>query len=242
MQVRTAVVTGAASGIGESIATHLANDGYRVIAIDRDAEALAESRDLQRANIHYYVLDLADVSAIENAWKEIVSCYASVEILVNNAAITHLKSLWEISLAEWEEAIAVNQRAVFILSRLAARTMLTSSWGRIVNVSSIAGQAPRISGAHYAATKGAVIALTRVFAAELAGSGVTVNAVAPGAVHTTMSEKLSPTQLEHVENKIPLGRLGRPSEIAAAVSYLVSEAAGFTTGLTLDINGGALMR
>jgi 3-oxoacyl-[acyl-carrier protein] reductase len=242
--LRRALVTGAAQGIGAAIASQLAEHGHEVVAVDRDAERLAQtcaSLSPGRDRIVPLVADLADPAAIEELWIGAES-FGPVDILVNNAAITHLKSLWDITLDEWDDVMAVNQRAVFWLSRLAGRAMTDRGWGRIVNVASLAGQAARPSGAHYAATKGAVIALTRVFAAELAAAGVTVNAVSPGTIESPMTDRLQPERLSALRDQIPVGRLGQGTDIASAVEFLVSDHAGFITGATLDLNGGVLMR
>jgi len=238
---RTALITGAGQGIGADLVRRLSTEGWEVVALDRNAEALdALSAELDGL-VKTVTCDLGDPNAIERMWAEIPTA-SPVDLLVNNAAMTHLKSLWDITLEEWDAVCAVNQRAVFWLSRLAGESMRTQGWGRIVNIASLAGQAARPSGAHYAATKGAVIALTRVFAAELADAGVTVNAVAPGTIETPMTDALSNEVRDRLSAQIPVGRLGRTTDIAAAVSYLASENAGFITGATLDLNGGVLMR
>jgi 3-oxoacyl-[acyl-carrier protein] reductase len=236
---RTALVTGGAQGIGYAVVHRLADEGWHVVALDRDAEALRELQG-EAAQISTVCCDLADVTAIENAWREIV--HHGIDLLVNNAGLTHVKSLWELTLDDWEAVVAVNQRAVFWLSRLAGAHMRDRGWGRIVNLASLAGQTARPSGVHYGATKGAVIALTRLFALELASSGVTVNAVAPGVIETPMIDALSADMLDALKRAIPVGRLGQPEDVAAAVSFLASDQAGFVTGATLDLNGGVLMR
>ncbi|MFB2582396.1 SDR family NAD(P)-dependent oxidoreductase [Herbiconiux sp. P15] len=238
---RRAVVTGAGRGIGAGIATELADAGLDVVAIDRDASSL-ETAWADDPRVHPFVLDLSDPTDLAEGWERLVELHGPVDVLVNNAAVTHLKSLWEITVDEWDEVVAVNQRAVFLLSRLAGRAMADRGWGRIVNISSLAGQAARPSGAHYAATKAAGLALTRVFAAELAGAGVTVNAVAPGTIESAMTAALSAARLDQLRDQIPVGRLGQATDIAAAVVFLVSEGASFVTGATIDANGGVLMR
>lgn len=241
---RRAVVTGAAQGIGAGIVEVLATRGLEVVAVDRDGDQLARTCAAMRdagLTVRSVVGDLADPADIERWWTR-CTAEGPVDVLVNNAAVTHLKSLWDITVAEWDEVVAVNQRAVFLLCRLAGREMAARGWGRIVTIASLAGQAPRPSGAHYAATKGAVLALTRVFAAELARSGVTVNAVSPGTIQTPMTDRLDPSRLDKLREQIPVGRLGLPTDIAAAVAFLVGEDAGFLTGVTVDVNGGVLMR
>lgn len=241
---RRAVVTGAAQGIGAGITELLAARGLDVVAVDRDGDRLSRTctalRDAGLA-VEAVVGDLGDSRGVDELWSRCTTG-GPVDVLVNNAAVTHLKSLWDITVDEWDEVVAVNQRAVFLLCRLAGAQMARRGWGRIVNIASLAGQAPRPSGAHYAASKGAVLALTRVFAGELARSGVTVNAVSPGTVETPMTERLDPSRLAALREQIPVGRLGRTADVAAAVAFLVGEDTGFLTGISLDANGGVLMR
>jgi 3-oxoacyl-[acyl-carrier protein] reductase len=164
-------------------------------------------------------------------------------VLVNNAARTIARPLWEIPISEWDEVMAANLRSCFIGSRLAGRHMRERGFGRIINVASIAGQiASPGAGAHYAASKGGMLALTRVFALELAGSGVTVNAVSPSAIESPLFDEASPERREQLLAAVPLRRPGSIREVAAAMLHLASDDAGYTTGTILDVNGGRLMR
>jgi 3-oxoacyl-[acyl-carrier protein] reductase len=237
--VRTAVVTGAARGLGAAIARRLHDDGDRVVLADLDAEGTERvARELgERAEaLEHDVRDLA-------SWERLLAAAGEVDVLVNNAARTELRSFWEIDVDEWDDVLATNLRGTYLGCRVVGAQMRDRGRGRIVNLASVAGQASRaVTGVHYATSKAAILALTRHAATELAGSGVTVNAVAPAAIDGPMVASVPPERIETMLKTIPVGRLGRPEEVAAAVAYLASDAAGFVTGATLDVNGGMLMR
>jgi 3-oxoacyl-[acyl-carrier protein] reductase len=188
-------------------------------------------------------LDVRNAASWEAALAETVREHGTVDILVNNAAVTVRRPFFEIDEAEWDDVLAVNLRGVFFGCQLAGRLMRERRSGRIVNLSSLAGQiGGTVNGAHYAASKAGILALTKVVARELAGYGVTVNAVAPAAIDGPVMAALPPDQVDALAASIPLGRLGTPEEVAALVAFLVSEEAGFVTGATFDVNGGLSMR
>jgi 3-oxoacyl-[acyl-carrier protein] reductase len=180
-----------------------------------------------------------------DSWERLVAEVGPVEVLVNNAARTEMRSFWEIDVAEWDDVLATNLRGTYLGCRVVGARMRDRGRGRIVNIASVSGQGGRAAtGTHYATSKAAIVALTRLAATELAASGVTVNAIAPAAIDSPLvHEFLTPDRIEAmVVERIPVGRLGRPEEVAAAVAYLASDAAAFVTGATLDVNGGMLMR
>jgi 3-oxoacyl-[acyl-carrier protein] reductase len=179
-----------------------------------------------------------------SSWERLVEEVGPVDVLVNNAARTELRSFWEIDVDEWDDVLATNLRGTYLGCRVVGARMRERGGGRIVNIASVSGQAGRAAtGAHYATSKAAVVALTRLAATELADAGVTVNAVAPAAIDSPLvREFLPPERIDALVERRPGGRLGRADEVAAAVAYLASDAAAFVTAATLDVNGGMLMR
>ena len=237
--MRTAVVTGAARGLGTAIARRLHADGDRVLLADVN---LAGAEELAAELGEHAVAQEHDVRSIES-WERLLASAGEVDVLVNNAARTEFGSFWEIDVEEWDDVLATNLRGTYLGCRVVGAQMRDRGVGRIVNLASVAGQrSTSATGVHYATSKAAIVALTRHAAHELADSGVTVNAVAPAAIDGPSVASVEPERLESMLKTIPVGRLGRPEEVAAAVAYLASDAAGFVTGATLDVNGGMLMR
>jgi 3-oxoacyl-[acyl-carrier protein] reductase len=243
---RTAIVTGAGRGLGEAIAAELAARGARVLLADLDgesAEAAASQIRESGAEAEGATLDVADWAAFEELVADFASRAGRLDVLVNNAARSVARSFWEIEPDEWDAVMAVNLRGVFAGCRAAGAVMREAGAGRIVNLTSLAGQQGGINGgAHYAASKAGIIVLTKIVAAELAGSGVTVNAVAPAAIEGPIFDALPAARQEAIAATIPVGRAGRPEEVAATVAFLASERAAFITGTTIDVNGGLHMR
>jgi 3-oxoacyl-[acyl-carrier protein] reductase len=235
---RAAIVTGAAQGLGEAIARALHARGATVVLADVNiagAESVAASLGERARAVE------CDVRSKESL-RRVLEDAGEVDVMVNNAARTIPRSLWELEQDEWDDVMAVNLRGVLFGCQLAGAEMRGRGWGRIVNLASISGQQPGAMGAHYAASKAGIVILTKMFAAELASDGVTVNAVAPAAVQTPAFDVLSDERLEAVRARIPVGRFGEPAEIGELVAFLCSDAAGYITGATIDANGGLLMR
>ena len=237
-------MTGAARGIGEAIARRLHADGYRVALADIDADGgqrvAAELGDDARFFLH----DVREVDSwnvlLDDVREELGD---ELYALVNNAARTEFRSFFDIDVAEWDDVLATNLRGTYLGCRVVGAVFRERGAGRIVNLASDAAfAASGGSGVHYAASKAGVVAVTRRAATELAPYGVTVNAVAPAAIDGPLAQEVLRDRLDEKLADIPVGRLGRPEEVAALVSFLVSDDAGYITGATLDVNGGVLMR
>ncbi|MFH8406345.1 SDR family NAD(P)-dependent oxidoreductase [Streptomyces sp. NPDC018019] len=240
---RTVLITGSAQGLGAALVRAFHAEGAYVAALDLDDtanRALATALAPDGEHVLPVHADLRDLAATEAAYRA-VRAWRPVDVLVNNAARPLARSLWEITPEEWDEVFAVNLRAVFFLTRAVAGDMRERGFGRIVNMASIAGQTPRPTGAAYGTSKAGLIALGRVFAAELAGDGITVNTVAPAMIDTPMVRSVGPEALAGLTAQVPLGRIATPEEVARVAVFLAS-AETFVTGATYDVNGGALMR
>lgn len=241
---RVAIVTGAARGLGEAIAGRLHSDGLRVALTDIDAAGvLGVSGELGDGALGFE----HDVRELDS-WQQLLDAVRAtfgdeVHVLVNNAARTEFRSFWDIDVGEWDDVLATNLRGTYLGCRVVGGYLRERGAGRIVNLASDAAfAASGGSGAHYAASKAGVVAVTRRAATELAQYGVTVNAIAPAAIDGPLAREVLRDRLAEKLADIPVGRLGRPEEVAALVSFLVSDAAGYITGATLDVNGGVLMR
>jgi 3-oxoacyl-[acyl-carrier protein] reductase len=242
--VRTAIVTGAARGLGDAIARRLHADGYSVALADIDSEGTARLAKELGGEARAFLHDIRELDSWNVLLDDVRSAFGDdVHALVNNAARTEFRAFFEIDLAEWDDVLATNLRGTYLGCRVVGAHMRERGMGRIVNFASVSGQtgAGRV-GVHYAISKAAIIALTRRAAIELAPSGVTVNAVAPASIDGPQLRAIGPERIKAMLQTIPVGRVGRPEEVAALVSFLVSDEAGYITGATLDINGGVLMR
>lgn len=238
---KSALVTGASGGIGADIARVLHGAGASVgLSGTRTAPLEALASELgERA--HVLACNLSDAEAVEALPKRAAEAMGSVDILVNNAGITRDNLFMRMSLDEWDEVLAINLRSAMILSKGVIRGMMKARWGRIVNVSSIVGATGNPGQANYAASKAGLVGMSKSVAYEVASRGITVNAIAPGFITTAMTDKLTDDQKAGILAQVPAGRMGEPSEIAAAVLYLASEEAGYVTGATLHVNGGMAM-
>lgn len=240
---RVAVVTGGASGLGAAICSGLAKDGHRVAVLDLDADAAARVAD--RIGGRAIGVDVADESSVENAFASVRDQLGPVEILVTSAAIGGFTRFDKITLDEWNRYLAVNLTGTFLTIRAALPDMVTAQWGRVVTISSAAGQQGGPRQGHYSATKGGVIAMTKSVARDYAKHGVTANSVPPFAIETPMLRrqqfegKLPPD--EYLSQAIPAGRVGSPDDVAAVCSFLCSDAAGYVTGQVIGVNGGAVL-
>lgn len=244
---RTALVTGAAGGMGEATAHRLAREGRRVALVDIDAAGahrVAAEIASGGGQALAVVADISNRAAIDAALGEIRGALGPVTILVNNAAVENFCPFAEIDEANWDRVMDVNLKGVFLLTQAVLPDMIAAGWGRIVNISAYGAQLGATEMAHYTASKGGVIAMTRSLGVELGRHGITVNSVSPGFIDTPMARraieggKFSVTA-EQIVAAYPIPRLGRPEEIAAACCFLASEDASYITSQVLGVNGGA---
>jgi 3-oxoacyl-[acyl-carrier protein] reductase len=226
---KIALVTGASRGIGQAIAAELARHGAKVVGTATTEEGANK--------IGGRVLNVRDAEQCDALVKEL----GDIAILVNNAGITRDNLAVRMKDAEFDEVIDTNLRAVFRLSRAVMRGMMKARWGRIINVTSVVGAAGNAGQANYAAAKAGVVGMTKSLARELGSRNITVNCVAPGFIDTDMTRALPEESRKALLTQIPLGRLGSTEEVAAAVAYLASPAAGYVTGSVLHVNGGMYM-
>lgn len=236
-----ALVTGASGGIGGAIARALHAQGAAVVLSGTRVEPLEALAAELGERAHVAPCNLSDAEAVEALPKAAAAALGQVDILVNNAGITRDQLFMRMSDDDWSKVIEVNLTSVMRLSRGVLRGMMKARWGRIVNVSSIVGVTGNPGQANYAASKAAVIGMSKSLAAEVASRGITVNCVAPGFIATAMTDALTDDQKAKISGSIPAGRMGTADEIAAAAVYLASSEAAYVTGQTLHVNGGMAM-
>jgi 3-oxoacyl-[acyl-carrier protein] reductase len=232
---KVAVVTGASRGIGRAIAEELAKHGAKVVGTSTTAGGAAQVPGIGK------VLNVRDTAQMDAFIDEVQKRVGEIAILVNNAGITKDNLALRMKDADWDEVMETNLRAVFRLSRAVMRGMMKARWGRIINITSVVGQSGNAGQANYAAAKAGVVGMTKSLARELGSRNITVNCVAPGFIDTDMTRALNDEQRSALLAQIPLGRLGAATDVAAAVAYLASPAAGYVTGTVLHVNGGMYM-
>ena len=237
---RVAIVTGGVAGIGAATSRTLQRAGYQVAATFV-GDVTSARRLREETGIPVFQWNVADFDACQKGVAEIVRTLGPVDVLVNNAGITRDVSLHKMSCEQWRAVIDVNLGGCFNMCRAVIGPMRERGYGRIVNVSSVNGLAGQFGQTNYAATKAGIIGFTKALALESAARGITVNAIAPGYTETAMVAAVRPDIREQIIARVPLGRFGKPEEVAAAIVYLVSDAAAFITGETLSINGGQYM-
>ncbi|MFQ6065777.1 MAG: SDR family NAD(P)-dependent oxidoreductase [bacterium] len=242
---KVAIITGSARGIGKAIAQRFLREGVAVAINDVDlerAEEIVREAESKRQKVLSVRADVSNEKEVEEMVDKVYSKFGRIDILVNNAGIIKRGSTEDHSYEDWDRVIAVNLRGTYNCSKAVIPIMKRQGCGKIVNISSVAGKVGDIASApSYGPSKGGINALTKSLARELAGYGICVNAVAPHAIETEMSGEWSDEKRRKLIAQIPLGRLGRPEEVAAAVLFLASDEASFITGEILDVNGGYLM-
>lgn len=242
MTQRIALVTGASRGIGQAIAKRLANEGYLVIGTATSEKGAAAVNDyLQELGGAGRVLNVQDAEQINQLFDRIEKEFGNVQVLVNNAGITQDGLLMRMDDNAWERVLDVNLTSVFRTSKRAIKGMMKARQGRIINITSVVAAMGNAGQTNYTASKAGIEGFTRSLAREIGSRQITVNCVAPGFIDTDMTKDLDEALIQSMLNAVPLARLGKPEDIAAAVSFLASEEAGYITGTVLDVNGGMYM-
>ncbi len=253
LQNRVAIVTGGARGIGRATVERFVQEGAQVAVWDVDApagQALVQDLQQQGARVGFWQVDVADTAAVDRAVEEVVATFGRVDILVNNAGILRDARLVKVkdgqvvgrmSDEDFDAVLRVNLRGVFVCTRAVAPYMIRQRYGRILNASSVVGLYGNFGQTNYVAAKAGVIGMTRVWARELGRYGITVNAVAPGFIDTDMTRGMPEKILHRMVERIPVGRIGRPEDIAAVYAFLASEEAAYINGAVISVDGGLVV-
>ena len=235
---RTALVTGASRGIGKSIAERLVDDGFFVVGTSTTDSGVENIEGWLGDRGIGLMMRVEDSALVEASVQRIFERCGDVSVLINNAGITRDSLLVRMKDDEWDDVIETNLAGTFRLCKSVLRSMIKARWGRIVNVGSVVGRMGNPGQTNYAASKAGIEGFTRALAQEVGSRSITVNCVAPGFIDTDMTAALGDAQVDNLAATIPLGRIGSPRDVASAVSFLVSEDAGYITGETLNVNGG----
>ena len=245
LEGKVAVVTGASRGIGRAIALKLASSGAAVVVnyngSREKAEKVKQEIEDNGGKASIYQCNVSDYEACQNMIQNIIEEYGRIDILVNNAGITRDGLLMKMSEADFDQVIDTNLKGAFNTTRFVTRQMLRQKSGRIINMASVVGVTGNAGQVNYAASKAGIIGLTKATAREVASRGITVNAIAPGFIETDMTDVLPDKVKEASVSQIPLGKFGKPEQVAAAVAFLASDDAGYITGQVLNVDGGMVM-
>jgi acetoacetyl-CoA reductase len=244
MSKRIAVVTGGIGGLGTEICKHLAQSGHTVIAADlasREERIAAFRDDMQGLDVHFEAANVGDFDACAALVKKIESERGSLDVLVNAAGITRDTTLRKMEQQQWNDVLRINLDGVFNMCRNAVDGMLARGYGRVINISSVNGQTGQFGQTNYSAAKAGMHGFTMAMAREVARKGVTVNSISPGYCETAMVMAVPEDVRAKIIESVPVGRLGKPSEIARTVAFLAAEEAGFITGANIPVNGGLFM-
>jgi 3-oxoacyl-[acyl-carrier protein] reductase len=243
---RNVVITGGSRGIGRAVAVRFAEEGPRLFLIHYDPDEVAAREtvrmlDQKGVEAQSRKLDVSSREAVDECFAEILEKYGRIDVLINNAGITRDNLFIRMSEADWDVVVRVNLKSVFNCTQAVLRPMLKQRAGRIVSISSVVGQIGNAGQANYAASKAGIMGLMKSVAKEAASRGITVNAVAPGFIDTEMTATLPDKVKETFLQQIPLGRMGKPEDVAEVVFWLCSDAAGYVTGQVIHVNGGMYM-
>ena len=239
---KVALVTGSTRGIGRATAEKLAQAGASVIVTgrseDRALEVAKEIKEKTGSETFAVGMDLGIKESVEKAFEKITNRFGSVDILVNNAGMNRDTLFLRMKLEDWEEIIRVNLTGTFLVTQLAVKGMIKKRWGRIINMSSVVAFTGNVGQANYSSAKAGLVGFTKTLAKELASRNITVNAVAPGFIETDMTEVLPEEIKENFLRQIPMGRFGKPEDVAGVVLFLASDLSGYITGEVIHVNGG----
>jgi NAD(P)-dependent dehydrogenase (short-subunit alcohol dehydrogenase family) len=237
---RVAVITGGASGVGFEVAARIAAEGGRVSLWDRDAAALTKvAASIMGTDVHTMPVDVTDAAQMVSAAEMVYRKFGRIDVLVASAGITGpTAKLWEYPVEEWRRVIDIDLNGIFNTCRAVVPQMLKNDYGRIVNISSVAGKEGNPNASAYSTAKAGVIGLTKSLGKELASSGIRVNCVTPATFKSPILDQLPQSQIDYMKSKIPMGRLGETCEVAALICWLASEECSFSTAATFDISGG----
>ena len=241
LENKIALVTGAARGIGQAIAVQLAADGADLALCDVKAEWLADTRAKVKAlgrRAEGYAMDVANAAAVGEAVAKVLADFGRIDVLVNNAGITRDTLLIRMTEEDWDAVLDINLKGAFLTTKAVVKSMMKQRSGAIVNIASVVGIMGNPGQANYTASKAGLIALTKTTAKEMGSRNIRVNAVAPGFIHTAMTDKLSEPVKDAMLKMVPLGRLGEPEDVAKAVAFLASDNAAYVNGQTLAVCGG----